>query len=463
MISINHFKITTKDFCTLYPAFGYALSGIIFSLASLKIACIFVLFSFLNKTFFKYALFGFLFSLNGLNIPQKLPNQTMTLKGVFYPEKTVFLPNYFKTHEMILGTLKTKDKKYQLSLFIENKDTQILGPAEILVNIEEETAEPKTKITILKNNKKKWSLFGFRQSISSYLYHHLYSEKYEESSKLLYALLTGSLDHKLLKVKFSTFGLAHILALSGFHLSLLSGFCYYFLKPFTTHEIAKFCSMLVLAFYFLYVGPACSITRAFSMSLLGYIHSFFSLKTKPFHTFCLSLIATTLICQQELLQPSFILTFSATLALICFNPVWQKTISILPENLTLWEKFIFSWLKLFCLQLFIFIFTLPSCLFHFKKALSISIFYNLFFPTLISIFMILGSCLALLKSLFDLLGNYLIEKTYLYFDYCLKALESPYLSKGIIIDHPLESWSLFLSLIGQFLLVFHLFKKNRMI
>jgi ComEC/Rec2-related protein len=462
VISINHFKTTTKHFLALYPASGFALCGIIFSLISLKFALVLSpLLCF--KNFRKYILIGYLFALRTFFLPEDIPNQDMTLKGQFYPQKTKSIPTYFHGYSGIMGIFKTDSKKYQITIFDKEKVDTVKKPCFLFIDLQKGETFPKTLIKKTEDLNHRFNLFSIREKISSCLFKHFFSEKHEESSKLIYALLTGSLDHKLLKVKFSSFGLAHILALSGFHLSLLSGFCYFMLKFFISDEKAKFFSVVMLLFYFVYIGPACSITRAFSSSMLAYIHLFFSYKTKPLHTFSLSLLATTFICQKELITPGFALTFLATLALISFNKFWKRLLLVIPMVSSLWEKFIYAWLKLFCLQLFIFIFTLPACLYHFKQAFGISVFYNLFFPALVSLFMVSSCLFGLIKTLNLTLGNWLLEKSYLYFDLNLKLLESPNLAKGFIITWDLPVFLFITSLLCQITFVFHLFKKNKVI
>lgn len=462
MKSINHFKTTTNQFLELYPASSFALCGIIFSLIPLKFA-LFLLPLLLSKILYKYILFGFIFSFHSLTLPIDLPNESALIRGTFIPKKTVNFPNFFKNQKGIFGTFKTTHQTYKLVLFTDNQTRLIEHPCELFLEVEKGETLPKTSFKIIKVFPQKFSLFLFRQKISKYLNHHFYSQEFEESSSLLYALFTGDLDHKLLKVKFSSFGLAHILALSGFHLNLLSWLCFSCLKPFTNEQIARFFSMFMLLIYFVYIGPSCSITRAFSMALCGFIHSFFSIKTKPLHTFCLSLIITTFICQKDLLEPSFSLTFLATLSLICFSAFWKKVILFIQNAKTHWENFVYSWLKFFSMQLFVFLFTLPACLYHFHQVQSISLFYNLFFPAIISCFMICGCFFAFIKVFANAFGHRLLEKAYFLFDYALKSIESPHLAKGVIIQSYLPCYLYIFTILCQILIVFELFKKNKVI
>lgn len=462
MISINHFKTTTNQFLKLYPAASFALCGIIFSLIPLKFALFFLPLLIL-KRLFKYIIFGFVFSIHSLTLPIDLPNESKVFSGTFIPQKIINFPNFFKNQKGITGTFKTTDQTYKLTLFTDDQNRFIEHPCELFLETSKGEIFPKTHFKIIKVFPQKFSLFLLRQKISRYLNHHFYSQGFEESSSLLYALFTGDLDHKLLKVKFSSFGLAHILALSGFHLNLLSWLCFSCLKPFTTEQIARFFSMFVLLIYFLYIGPSCSITRAFSMALCGFIHMFFSIKTKPLHTFCLSLIITTFICQNELKQPSFSLTFLATLSLICFSAFWQKVILFINNAKTYWETLVYSWLKFFSMQLLVIVFTLPACLYHFHQVQSIALFYNLFFPAIVSCFMICGCICALIKVFANVLGHWLLEKAYFLFDYALKSIESPHLAKGVTIKSYLPCSLYIFTILCQILIVFELFKKNKVI
>lgn len=462
MILINRFPTTALNFLKLYPAAGLSVCGIIFSLLHPLFSCL-CLFLLPLKSLRKYLICGLLFSLNSHFSLQKLPNETLQLQGYFFPLKDQFAPSFFKTCHIVKGILKTTSKTYSISLPLSEKTAFLNQPVKLFVQLHKDIENPKIVITSFESLNKPAYLYPIRKRISSFFYEHLQVNNHSESSHLFYSLITGTLDNKLLKIKFSFFGLAHILALSGFHINLLYGFSNFIFKIFFKDHLASTISILCILLYVVYIGLEPSIIRSFTMALCSYCHRFFSFHTKPLHSFCVSIIVCCILCPHTMTSPGFCLTFIATLSLIFFQETWHYIEACFGNHKSLYERFILKWLKLVILQLCVFLFTLPCVLYFFQKTNLSSIFFNLFFPSLISLFMITCCGLAIIKLFLPILGNFCLKKTYLTFDNCLRILESPNLAGPFVWDFPIHLSLFLIATLLEIYLVFHVFKKNKVI
>ncbi|MBE0490739.1 MAG: ComEC/Rec2 family competence protein [Sulfurospirillum sp.] len=101
--------------------------------------------------------------------------------------------------------------------------------------------------------------------------------------ELFGALFFAEPTSKTLKIKINQWGISHLVAISGFHLGLLSVLLFFVLKPVYVyfqdryfpyrHASADlaFIVLLLLGAFVYYIGAIPSVLRAFSMSVLGFI------------------------------------------------------------------------------------------------------------------------------------------------------------------------------------------------
>ena len=97
------------------------------------------------------------------------------------------------------------------------------------------------------------------------------------------ALYTATPLHVELQQTFSTLGVSHLLAISGFHLGVLSALLFFFLKPiysffqnrYFPYRNSKFdlfvLVILILLAYLLFLDSPPSLLRAFSMLVVGFV------------------------------------------------------------------------------------------------------------------------------------------------------------------------------------------------
>ncbi len=240
-------------------------------------------------------------------------------------------------------------------------------------------------------------------------------------------------------------GLAHLLAISGLHIGLISLILFYFLRFFNcSFRVSLLISCVFLTFYAAGTGLRPSTQRAVVMYL---IFAFgFLIKRKPDLLNSLGLAGVVLL----LFSPSlaydlgFQLSFSAVLGII----VGFKVFPYKEKN-----NFFLNYIKqIFLCSFFVFIFILPLISYHFGRIHPFSVLYNIilipFFALILflNFFLIvisplaflaqgLGAVLSWIIYFFQGLTRFLgsLPISYLPYSFTLKGLFFYYLSLFIII------------------------------
>lgn len=237
-----------------------------------------------------------------------------------------------------------------------------------------------------------------KQSVKKWIYSRFQEKKV---ARLLSALATGQLESRYLAYKFNAIGLQHLLAVSGFHFALLSFFLAFILKRFLPEKLLALFLILLLTTYFFYMGAAPSISRAWIGILIYLIGLLFHYRPSPLNALGVALLFALLSDPLILLHIGFQLSFGATLGILLFYRPFenhlQKLLPKRPYSQLLTMPRIDQWGYLLCtylrsalaLQGAVLTFTLPLLLFHFQTFPLASLFYNLFFPLLFSILLIL--------------------------------------------------------------------------
>ncbi|MDC0348806.1 ComEC family competence protein [Alphaproteobacteria bacterium] len=202
---------------------------------------------------------------------------------------------------------------------------------------------------------------------------------------------TGSLS-KEIRISFSDSGTAHILAISGLHLSLIGGFLFLltrllvgFFPPLILRipakKIAAVVALIGCLIYLNLSGGRIPTQRAFiSFSLMM---SAILIDRNPISLRLVALAATIilLISPEVLFTPSFQLSFSAVTGLIAF----YETFQIQSQEASLLKKTFFYFFAILLSSLIASISTLPFTLYHFYKFTLQSIGSNLLMIPVLSL------------------------------------------------------------------------------
>ena len=229
------------------------------------------------------------------------------------------------------------------------------------------------------------------------------------SAHLLTGLLTGDFDDKLLTFDFSRFGLQHLMAISGFHFTVIASLLSMILSLFFPKKPLLIVLSVSLTVYFLFLGPSPSILRAWFSSMVVFLATLLGKQSRGLNTLAFSFIAVLLLDPLAVFSIGCLFSFGVTAAILLFfedADTWLKKI-LMPRKLVHVQNM--PYLKQILLVILTFIrqslalnlavtlIALPMTLYFFHQFPFLSLFYNLFFPFLVS-FSMLFLLLALLTA-----------------------------------------------------------------
>lgn len=182
-------------------------------------------------------------------------------------------------------------------------------------------------------------------------------------------------------------GLAHILSVSGMHLSLVAAIFFFstrfllncsFNLALRLHckKIAAFVSLLGSFAYLLISGMEVAAIRSFIMTSMIIIAIIIDRTSTPMRAIALAAIIILLIAPENIIHPSFQMSFAAVLALIaCYELFKKLNFNIAECNLV--QKLLFYLLGVSFSSLVAGLATAPFALYHFGQSSNYSILANL--------------------------------------------------------------------------------------
>ncbi len=280
------------------------------------------------------------------------------------------------------------------------------------------------------------------------------------SGSLLSSLLLGTAAKNHLSREFNRFGLSHLLAISGFHFGLLSMLICAILGRFCPYRWIPYLSILLLTLYTLILEPNPSALRAFVTFLHGQLGLLLGRSSTSLNRLGVALIITLLINPAFSTHLGFQFSFAITASiLIFFRPIdelLQHLSSQFKEKeiiqLSLFDKHALLLLQIFrkliALTLSVQVTALPLTLFWFGKFPVLSLLYNLFFPPLISLSVLIFFAALLFPPLHQI--------NHLFIQGLLRTLQIP-ATKDLFIETDLVgpvvifSYFAFLIMLGMWL------------
>ena len=179
------------------------------------------------------------------------------------------------------------------------------------------------------------------------------------------ALFSATPLNKELQTAFSTLGVSHLLAISGFHLGVLSGLLFFILRPvynffqdrYFPYRNSKFDIFLIVAFslliYLNFLDSPPSLLRAFAMLIIGFILYDRGIKIVSMQTLLLTVILLLALFPKLLFSLGFWLSVSGVFYIFLFmihfkhlSKIWQFIIIpfwvyilMLPYSLVIFSNF----------------------------------------------------------------------------------------------------------------------------
>jgi len=233
-----------------------------------------------------------------------------------------------------------------------------------------------------------------KQKITSYLKKNY---AHRNSQKFLGTLVTGDLEERSLALNFNRLGLQHLLAISGFHFSLIALFCGFFLKALLPRKAATLLLLILLSAYFFLIGPTPSIQRAWIGISLYLIGKLCNLHCPGLNALGVALIAAIILDPLSSQTIGFQLSFLVTAAILLLYPACEAILKRLLPKRSLSEILEMSRLdqhgyilsatirKALALTCAVQLVALPVSLYLFHQFPLLSIAYNLFFPVAVSL------------------------------------------------------------------------------
>lgn len=230
--------------------------------------------------------------------------------------------------------------------------------------------------------------------------------------QLLYGITLGVYDDASLRFHFGRMGCLHLLAISGFHLTLLITFCARLLRPFLSYKPLCLLLLLCVTLYLLFLGAAPPVLRAYLSCCFVLFGQILGKPTRPLNLLGASLLAVLLFQPHFMLHMGFQLTFIATAAILFFyQPLnaYLQSLTLISKEQTLmasfWKKHFYLFLggvkQLLALTLAVDLFLVPWSLYTFHEFPLLALITNLFLPFVASIILFLfftGSLLLLLST-----------------------------------------------------------------
>ncbi len=197
---------------------------------------------------------------------------------------------------------------------------------------------------------------------------------------------------KDVKENYQFLGISHLFAISGMHITFLSGLLLSLLKKLKVREEKRyFIVMSFLSFYLILVGFNASILRAVIFFFLFSLNKIYYFYIKPLNIFILTLAISLLISPYFIYDVGFLYSFGISFALIYFS--------------SLLNSFKYYLTKLFITSSLSFLISIPISLYSFYQINFMSIIYNMFYVPFVTIILF---PLSLITYIFPVLDNILI-------------------------------------------------------
>jgi len=280
-----------------------------------------------------------------------------------------------------------------------------------------------SKVTVLQNNQ---GLNGFISRLRQKINFHFLSVMERQNAGVAMSLITGEqgANSKELADAYRTSGIAHILSVSGLHMSMLSGLVFAFIRLFlvfipaislryNTKKIAAAVAILSAFCYLFISGASIPAIRAFIMVLIVLLAVILDRNALSIRSVTLAFFIILCIYPESVVSAGFQMSFAAVFALVA---AFEVGVSKLNKRLVLVKiapdkkkvgsfgllkriaRFCFYWIIITLLTDFIASFaTLPFCTYHFDRIPVYSFLTNLIVAPLLAVlvmpFLALGTLL----------------------------------------------------------------------
>lgn len=262
---------------------------------------------------------------------------------------------------------------------------------------------------------------------------------HEPHVSFLAGILLGSrrgIDPVLLDA-FNATGTTHIIAVSGYNITLVSGFIIGMLeRMYISRRYAFWCAILGVAIFTIITGASSAVVRSAIMGIIVLCSQYMGRKNSVHNVLVVTAVLMNIVNPRILMfDAGFQLSFLATVGLIYFNPYIEKLMHRIPEVLSLRESLSTTFASL--------VLTTPLLIYQFKRYSLIAPFANVLILPAIPLSMLLGG-LALIVNELSIYGGLLLRwLTWLVLEYIIIVVT--YCAQIPFASVPIENYTGLLS------------------
>jgi competence protein ComEC len=291
-------------------------------------------------------------------------------------------------------------------------------------------------------------------SFKSFLLERLNKTASEPQAALLAGILLGARTSlpATLSDQFNRVGVTHIIAISGYNITILVVVLLNLAKSFyINRKKATFGVLLFLGLFVILTGASGSVIRAGIMGGLVVFAKYLGRKSAVRNVLILSATAMLIFNPKILFwDAGFQLSFLATIGLIYLGPAIKQYFQWLPERFSLRENFISTISAI--------IITLPLILFNFGRLSLVAPIVNILILPAIPVIMFIGFW-QMFFSLFSIfLGSIIGWGSWLFLTYVIKIVEVFSSLPFAAIDLKVAWWMM---IVLYILIIFFIFKRTR--
>lgn len=266
--------------------------------------------------------------------------------------------------------------------------------------------------------------YDLKKTFSNYIKTHFTNKK---SADFLIGMTTGYFDNRLMSAEFGRFGLLHLLAISGFHFSILILCINGMISLFFSEKKLSLIILTLITLYFAFIGASASVFRAWVAASVTLLGRFIEKEARSLNSLGLALLVMLICDPLVFLKAGFQFSFAVTFSILLFYPILDRGLTLLFKKRDLntalkmdsADRHFYIILTMLrkglALTLAVNLAALPLTLYYFHKYPLMSFFYNLFFPLLVtpSIFLLLiGFVFPFIHPLNNLYTQFVLNFVY---------------------------------------------------
>ncbi len=243
---------------------------------------------------------------------------------------------------------------------------------------------------------------GFPQNLQVRVKRILHQNLDDKTASIVQALVLGDksgIDSSMYdSIKSS--GLAHVLAVSGLHVTTLAAAIFFLLKKLKVNPKIGCCIVLVATFLY---SMLCSFTpsslRAVIMSGVYMVSSVFSKKRDDLSSLSLAAILILMIRPADVFDVGFLLSFASVTGIFLFNRTFERAGMKLVEKVSPKRKIGTRFAKVCAISFATNLFTFPFVAYFFKEVPTLFVLSNFLVLPYIMVFYVLSLILVFLATL----------------------------------------------------------------